>query len=288
MNVGIVGAGRLGSALAIALRSAGYRVAAISSRSAESAARLAGLLPGARSYATAQAVADAADLVFLTVPDGCIEAAAAAVHWRAEQFVVHCSGAGSPDLLSAAAAAGGHIGVFHPLQTFPDYDAAGRLAGSYVGVQGEDATACVLVEAAHALRMHPIRLQRGQEALYHAGAVMVCNYLVTLASLATDLWEPLGLGRQDALRALLPLIRGTVDNLERYGLPDAVTGPIARGDARTVARHLEALEERAPAAAALYRQLGIHTVPIALAKGTVNTQQAAALRRELTSADGGS
>src|SRR5581483_8014946 len=106
-----------------------------------------------------------------------------------------------------------------------------RLPGSYAGIQGSDQAAAVLRDLAAALDMHVIRLQPGQETLYHCAAVFASNYLVTLAWIGARLWQPLGLATSDAVRALLPLMQGTVDNLAHAGLPDALTGPIARGDA---------------------------------------------------------
>jgi predicted short-subunit dehydrogenase-like oxidoreductase (DUF2520 family) len=98
--------------------------------------------------------------------------------------------------------------------------------------------------------------------------------MVTLTKLATDLWQTFGVSTEEATEALLPLIQGTVDNLKKMGLPNCLTGPVARGDLGTVRKHLNALEAKSPGLGAAYRELGRQTVPIALAKGTVGEETA--------------
>jgi predicted short-subunit dehydrogenase-like oxidoreductase (DUF2520 family) len=119
-----------------------------------------------------------------------------------------------------------------------------------------------------------VELKAGDKVLYHAAAVIACNYLVTLVKLATDLWQTFSIPSDQATRALLPLIRGTVHNIDTVGLPQCLTGPIARGDTGTIQKHLAALEQRAPAIASAYRELGLQTIPIALAKGKIDEEKA--------------
>lgn len=286
MRIGFVGAGIVGQTLARGLAEKGYPVAAVASRSHASAVALAGRLPGCRAVNTAQAVAEEADLVFLTVPDDAIGTVAASVPWRSGMAAVHCSGAMSLDVLSAAAAKAAWVGTFHPLQTFADADEALRsLPGSTFAIEGDGPLVSTLEEMAWALGGRPIRLPPGSKALYHASAVLACNYLVTLVQRATELWGAFGVAQEEALSALLPLLRGTVANLDRVGLPGALTGPIARGDVGTVQRHLEALAGTAPDLADLYRQLGMHTIPIAMAKGSLATGPAQQLQRLFSAED---
>jgi len=110
---------------------------------------------------------------------------------------------------------------------------------------------------------------------------MVSNYTVTLIKLATDLWETFGVPPRQSINALLPLLRGTIGNLENTGIPECLTGPIARGDIGTVRKHLNALEQRAPGLLATYRELARQTIPIALAKGRIDGQRADELRAVL-------
>jgi predicted short-subunit dehydrogenase-like oxidoreductase (DUF2520 family) len=110
--------------------------------------------------------------------------------------------------------------------------------------------------------------------LYHAAAVFACNYMVTLVKLATDLWQTFNIPPQKATQALLPLLKGTIHNIETVGIPQCLTGPIARGDTGTIRKHLDALNHKAPQLVATYRELGLQTIPIAVAKGRINNSQA--------------
>jgi predicted short-subunit dehydrogenase-like oxidoreductase (DUF2520 family) len=232
---------------------------------------LAKAVDGCRIYDRGQGVADAAELVFITTPDDAISRVAAQIKWHSGQGVVHCSGADSVDILETARQAGAQVGGFHPLQTFASVDyAIENLPGSTFALEGEESLMDTLRELAVALDGHWVRLEAKDKVLYHTAAVIACNYMVTLVKLAADLWRGFGVSVPEATRALLPLLRGTVDNIDKVGLPNCLTGPIARGDVGTVRKHLSALEKDAPSLLAVYRELGIQTIPIALAKGKID------------------
>ena len=131
---------------------------------------------------------------------------------------------------------------------------------------------------ATALEGNWVELKAGDKVLYHAAAVIACNYLVTLVKLATDLWQTFNIPPDQATQALLPLIRGTIHNIDTVGIPQCLTGPVARGDTGTIRKHLEALEQRAPAILLAYRELGLQTIPIALDKGRIDKQKAKELQ----------
>ena len=243
---------------------------------------------GARAAETPQQVADAADLVFLTVPDDAIAAVAASIDWRRGSGAVHCSGAASIDLLEPARAAGARAGVFHPLQTFATAEQAERnLPGSAFGVEASsDDLLGTLRAMAEALGGTPLVIF-GEKAIYHASAAIASNYLVTLLDVASGLWESLGSTREAGLEALLPLVRGTVENLEAVGLPAALTGPIARGDLGTIERHLAALGRVAPDSVPVYKELARRAIPIARAKGGLTEEAAERLLEILERRDEG-
>jgi predicted short-subunit dehydrogenase-like oxidoreductase (DUF2520 family) len=281
-RIGFIGAGRTGTALAVALAEAGYEVVAVASRSPASAQALARRLSGARAVESAQEVVNAADLVFLTVPDDQIRDVSAKLRWRAGVAAVHTSGVETREALSVAASQGAETASLHPLQTLADLEhGAEKLRGSVVAVEADGALRERLLALVEALGATPVELRAEDKALYHASAVLVSNYVVTLAKLATDLWLRFGWERPAALQALLPLLRGTVANLETVGLPAALTGPVTRGDVATVRRHIEALSEAAPDLLATYRALGLQTIAVALAKGGLNAAPAEQLRRLL-------
>jgi predicted short-subunit dehydrogenase-like oxidoreductase (DUF2520 family) len=127
------------------------------------------------------------------------------------------------------------------------------------------------------LEMPKWRADQQSAALYHAGAVVVSNFFVALVDHGLRYFQALGADRKDALRAVLPLIRGTLANIESAGIPDALTGPIMRGDVQTVRGHLEALGDRAPGLLPLYRELARHTVAVAREKGSIGPKDAAAI-----------
>jgi predicted short-subunit dehydrogenase-like oxidoreductase (DUF2520 family) len=127
----------------------------------------------------------------------------------------------------------------------------------------------------------PFRIATEAKPLYHAAAVMACNYVVALEDVAVEMAAEAGLPRERALEALLPLVRGTVENLAQVGLPDALTGPIARGDVETVQRHLEALGPLGPAPNQIYRVLGRAALRVARARGGISAERAARITEML-------
>jgi len=275
LKTGFIGAGTTGTALAVRLSQKGWPVVAVSSRTLSSAQKLARLVLNCQVYHTAQELADVAELVFITTPDDVIAQVCSEVQWHKGQSVVHCSGAHSVDILEPAKKLGAAVGSFHPLQTFADVDQAiANLPGSTFALEAEGPLLSTLRELTHLLNGNWVKLGSGDKVLYHAAAVFACNYLVTLVKLALDLWWDFGVSSKEATRALLPLLKGTINNIDNIGLPNCLTGPVARGDLGTIERHLGALEARNPSLLTTYRELGLQTIPIALAKGKVNEQKA--------------
>ena len=281
-KLGFIGAGTVGTALAIRLSERGYPVVAVSSRNQTSAGKLAQVIDGCHAAASSQAVADSAELVFITTPDDAITTVVSAVKWHPGQSVVHCSGADSVDSLEPARKQGASVGAIHPLQTFASVEQAiNNISGSTFALEAEEPLLSILKDIATTLDGSWIELTANDKVLYHAAAVIACNYLVTLVKLATDLWQTFDVPPEQATQALLPLLRGTIANIERVGIPQCLTGPIARGDTGTITKHIDALEKAAPALLPTYRDLGRQTIPIALAKGRLDRQQAGELQKLL-------
>ena len=286
LKLGFIGAGTVGTALAVLLSDKGYQVTAVSSRSRSSAKNLAKAVNGCRVINSNQEVADVADIVFITTPDDTIATVVSQVKWHNGQSVVHCSGSDSTATLEPARQAGAAVGGFHPLQTFAGVkQAIENIPGSTFAIEAEGRLLDKLKEMATAFGGNWIELKASDKVAYHAAAVIACNYLVTLIKLATDLWQTFSIPPDQATKALFPLIRGTLHNIETIGIPQCLTGPIARGDTGTIHKHLSMLKEKAPALLTPYRELGLQTIPIALAKGKINEQQAGELERLLKQAD---
>lgn len=292
-SIGFIGAGRLGQTLAVALAKAGLDVVAVHSRSMGSAQALAHRVSQVGTQvpmvgAEAQAVVDACDAVFITVNDDQIEAVARSVTWRAGQAVIHCSGATELNALAHAQAAGALTGGLHPLHTFGDVDTAlAGLPGCSAAVEAADeGLRAALMGLARSLAMQPFELPSGARALYHASAHYAGSLVVTLMDEAVRHWARLGVAPQQALDALLPLLRSTVRAIESRGLGPGMAGVVARGDVGTLARHLEALEAVGLPERGLYAQLSERSVRLALESGRITGEQARALRALLVQAGG--
>jgi len=286
-SIGFIGAGTVATALARALQGKGYPVMAVASRSFSSAQKLAALVSGCVPFEDMQHAADSADILFITTPDDAISEVAGRIEWPTGKSVVHCSGADSSGILHKAKLDGAQTGVFHPLQTFAATEQRLKgLQGTTFSLEATEPLLTHLKEMADALGGHWIVLKPEDRLPYHASAVMVSNYLVTLLKLATDLWAGFGVTREEAIKALLPLIEGTASNIDTLGLPQCLSGPISRGDSGTVEKHLRDLENHHHDILEAYRELGLKTIPIALEKGRIDARKAREIEAVLTTRSG--
>jgi len=275
----IVGAGKVGSALAKLLGEAGYAFLGAASRSIDSARRACEFAGGGRATTNAPELTLHADLTFITTPDDVIAGVCAQLSearaFSAGAVVAHCSGAEPSTILDPARGCGAYVGSMHPLQSFATAEQAiNILPGSFCCIEGDPAAVAVLTRVAEALKTRVMTIPTEGKTLYHAAAVVACNFLVALQNAALKLDEAAGIERSKALESLLPLIKGTVNNLENVGIPQCLTGPIARGDIETTRRHLGAMEKTIPELLPLYRTLGIETVEVGRAKGTLSEERA--------------
>ena len=261
-RVTILGAGRMGQGLALALVRAGATVSLVARRAHPVTPPLE-LFTGPRAEAVR-----AADIVCLAVPDDAIAALAGELlaegSVRRETVVLHLSGLLDRRALAPLAPFGAACGSLHPLQAIADpAGAPERLAGAYCGIEGDERALEAGARLAGLLGMTPVRLTGQAKPAYHAGAVMAANYTVALAGVAERLALEAGVPPSTAARLYLPLVRGAAANLE-LGPAAALTGPIRRGDTRTIAAHLLALQgpDRE-----LYRRLGLEALRLARAAG---------------------
>jgi predicted short-subunit dehydrogenase-like oxidoreductase (DUF2520 family) len=176
----------------------------------------------------------------------------------------------------------------HPLQSFATLPTAVRsLPGSFVFLEGAPEAVEVLRSLVASIDARAVPLATASKSLYHAAACAASNYLVTLIDYAAQLMSMAGVPREVALPALLPLVTGTTRNLESVGIPEALTGPIARGDAGTVRGHLQALRAGPPELLRLYVDLGLRTLDVARRKGRVEKAAAEQIRVLLEEAQDG-
>jgi predicted short-subunit dehydrogenase-like oxidoreductase (DUF2520 family) len=283
----IVGCGKVGTALAKYLTESGYPVAGLACLTLSSARKLADLVGADRVSIAAWKITITADIVFITTPDDRIEPVcnAIATHggFKKDAVVLHCSGALPSTILSSARACGVAIGSLHPLQSFAStsFD-RNPFAGIITDVEGDTAAVALAQKIATDLGANSLLIKTDAKTLFHASAVVASNYLVSVLDLAFAFMGEAGVSRKEAWGVLKPLVDGTLSNVGKVGIPEALTGPISRGDVETVGHHIKAIEEKTPALLALYKALGHHTIQVALAKGSLAENAAAALKKILS------
>jgi predicted short-subunit dehydrogenase-like oxidoreductase (DUF2520 family) len=277
-SVGVIGAGRVGAVLAAGLREAGLHIAAVAGESAASRTRIETLLPGV-PVDKPTAVARSCELLLLTVPDDALDNVvrmlAASGALSAGQYVVHTSGRHGLQVLKPALDLGARGIALHPAMTFTgtDLDVA-RLAGCVFGVTcapDERPVAEALVKVLGGLITW---LPEEQREIYHAALAHGANHLVTLVAQSMDALR--AAGATDPAAMLRPLLAAALDNALIYG-DAALTGPILRGDIRTVRAHLRSLRASAPSVVESYVVLARATANRAVAAGQLEPRRAAAL-----------
>ena len=170
--------------------------------------------------------------------------------------------------------------MIHPLQSIPSMgQGIKNIPGSYFRIEADPEaleTARALVTALGGIELVMPKWSSDKEsaALYHAGAVAVSNYFVALIDYGLKFYQALGADKHEALKAVLPLIKGTLANIESMGTTEALTGPIVRGDAGTIKGHIEAMQAKAPELLGLYRELAKQTVAVAVERGGITRQMA--------------
>lgn len=273
-RVAIIGTGVVGSAVAVRLKQKGYGIAAVASRRIESARQLADRT-GAACCEDAATAAAKGEIVFLTVPDRAIADTAAGIaksggFWPG-QLVVHMSGALPAKVLAPVLETGVLAMSIHPLQSFASIEIAIKnLPGSVFSVQGDPAGIATAKQIVADLDGRAFILPPEGKPLYHLGACVASNYLVALLHFVVTLYGRIGLDEETAMQAIMPLVRGTLDNIENLGPAKALTGPVARGDIPTIKAHLAALLREPDLYRQFYDILGSYTAVVAREKGTID------------------
>ena len=284
--VAILGLGKVGTAVGFLLRHAGYTIVAVASRSKASLSQ--GMVyTGGRPYLNFSEAALAADCIIITTPDDAIAQVCMKISSeggiRPGAKVIHMSGAGGLELLESAQDAGAHVACIHPLQSFADVDGAVRnIPGSTFGITSEDEIKEWSIQMVRDLGGIPFFISDADKPLYHAAACIASNYLTTLIHMVEEIYQSLGLNREDTIRAIWPLVMGTIANIKTKGTVQALTGPVARGDAGTIRKHTEVLRQKLPALLQAYSALGILTCDLGLKKKTLSLETARIIKELLT------
>jgi len=273
----IIGTGMVGTAIGFLLKKAGYKVAVIYDKSP---AALKRALPytGGNIARKPSEILQQADYILITTPDDFIASACRDIAASPDikgKFVFHMSGGGGLDLLEAAKKAGASVASIHPLQSFSSIEQAIKnISGSYFGVTADKKASTHAKNIINKLGGIPIVISNNQKPLYHAAACFASNYLVSLMNIVESIYQSIGIQGKDSKKAYLPLVYGSLKNIEKSGTVFSLTGPIARGDCGTIEKHLSAIHKKLPQYASLYSTLGLVTVEIARQKGTLNAGQA--------------
>ncbi len=270
----IVGCGKLGTTLGKFLSDAGYQTTGFASKSLASAQNAAETA-GSESFSQVPwEITKNADIVFLTTPDGLIADTCALISgnngFRKDAIILHCSGAHPSTILSSAKACNAWTGSLHPLQSFASPVLSGNpFKDIIMSVEGDSAAVETGTAIAKDLGANCLTIKTEAKTFYHASAVVASNYLVALFDLAFKLIGQAGISDQNAFDVLNPLVQGTLSNIEKAGVEKALTGPISRGDVETVERHLKEISSKTPGLVNMYKTLGLHTIGIAQAAGTI-------------------
>jgi predicted short-subunit dehydrogenase-like oxidoreductase (DUF2520 family) len=292
-SVAIVGAGRLGQALAIALQSSGYSIMALVARHRQKAEKAAALLAAAKPQPQVLASSQLknlrrTELILIATPDEAIEETARklATLWvdQSRGTVLHTSGALSSDVLTPLTKAGFQTGSIHPLVSISEsVSGAEALRGAFYCLEGTGKAKALAECIVRDLGGHSFSIKPQNKALYHAAAVMASPHLTALFDLATEMLAACGLSKRNAQKVLVPLLESTVNNLKTSNSQKALTGTFARGDVATVRRHLAALSRKEFAEALeVYRLLGLHSLQLA-SKNKLDSQLLEQIRKLLSS-----
>jgi len=272
LPIAIIGSGRVALSLGRVLFDRGAPVVGVAGRDPErtrAAAEFIGI-----DAVDFEAIPSLARRVLIAVSDAAI--IEVATHLANAGFkngiALHTAGSRGPEALAPLATAGVSTGVLYPLQTFPTHVHGVRsLPGTYFALTGDEPATAWAREIVELIPGHILSAQPAQWGLYHAAAVMASNYQVTLMDAALEALGRAGVTQNDALAALAPLARATLDNVLRLGPQAALSGPISRGDAETVCRNREALRAVSPATQDLYRAAALRTIPIARRQGLADS-----------------
>lgn len=293
-TLAIVGAGRVGRALGRRLRELGWKIGVVAARTKASSLRAVRFIGAGKPYGGLTRHVLLSSIVLIATPDDAVsdvarELARIGGEELRGRIVLHTSGAQDSSVLAPLKEFGASVGSMHPLQTFSGVGVPG-LAGKVFAVEGDAVAVRAARQIARGLGGSPVRITAGKKLLYHAAAALAAGHVLALVEAATQLLISLGMKRGEATRALLPLTRQVLDNLERVGPRAAWTGPLARGDYKIVESHLRALHDSREEVALAYDALNRLTARVLSqdAAGTAGELEkiSAALKRKLKARGG--
>ena len=279
MKIGIIGAGKVGTSLAAVLKKKGFHIVVVSDTD-EASLKTAEKYLGKDVLYTQNNmdVVGAADAIAITTQDRVIQDIAAEINAKAERLdgklIFHTSGADPSSILLPLDKKGAFLGSLHPLQTFPDIDSAiGVLPDTYIFIEGDEGAVPLLKQLGENIGAKVYTIAGKDKVLYHLSAVFVCNLLSALFYSGKGLMEKINID----FGPFLPIIRATLKNIENKGPLAALTGPIVRGDVKTVMAHLGAIENM-ELHRKVYKALSEVAVQMAAERKTIDEKTIEALK----------
>ncbi|MGD8536647.1 MAG: DUF2520 domain-containing protein [Candidatus Aminicenantes bacterium] len=281
-EISIIGAGRLGTSLGVALSKKGYRIKFLSCRTSLSAEESRKIIGEGKASTDNIQAARAGDIVILCLPDEEIVKVAkelddARIRWSAK-FIFHCSGLLSSEVLQPLKAKGALTASIHPVQSFAHKRTPPeQFENIYFGLEGESKA---LEESQKIIQMlggRSFTIKAEHKALYHTACSIASNFFVVLLDTASSLLNQVGLQEEQAFQVLLPLVKGTLHNVKKFDIHASLTGPVIRGDKASVEKHLEALR-KFPPLYEMYRRLAFQALEITSREKKLSVQKIKALK----------
>ncbi|MEO8072951.1 MAG: Rossmann-like and DUF2520 domain-containing protein [Acidobacteriota bacterium] len=272
MKISIIGVGRVGGALALALSKNGYEIENLAAREKKSITKIAALIKGKPNLVSFAELGEiTSDIIFITTQDFEISNVVGklAQNQQNKSYIFHTSGALSSDILQDLKLNGCKIGSIHPLISISDpVLGAERFENAYFCVEGDEEAVETAKKIVKDLKGKAFSIETKYKTLYHASAVTACGHLVALIDAAIEMLTKCGLDEKNAQKILLPLVKSTIDNLTTQTTAEALTGTFARADVETLEKHLEILRENvSDEALEVYLQLGKRSAHLAEVQG---------------------
>ncbi|HEX8251384.1 MAG TPA: Rossmann-like and DUF2520 domain-containing protein [Pyrinomonadaceae bacterium] len=287
MKISIIGVGRLGGALALALSRKGYSIENLVARRCETARIIAENISPKPQILTASETEKLAgsEIIFIATQDSEIEQVAADLAGKLtnKPFVFHTSGSLSSQILRDLNEAGCRVGSLHPLVSVSDaFLGAGRFKDVFFCLEGDPEAVAVAEKIVVDLQGKSFAVQAKFKALYHASAVTASGQVTALISLAVEMLAACGLTNEKAQEILLPLVKSTFENLEKQTPAQALTGTFARADVETMKKHIAVIKEMlAPELLDVYLQLGLRSAHLAETQERANAENLALMKKIL-------
>ena len=271
-SIGFIGAGNVGTSLAVALHNKGYNVASVASRTFESALNFSCEIQDCNPERNIQKTVNVSEVVFVTTPDDAIVPTLKDLQFEKGQLVIHCSGVSSLDIFDRVNLPKEvYRACFHPIQAFSSIERdVGYFQDITFGIEGNMVTRDFLVEICKNLNANFVKLRPGDKPLYHLSGVLMGGLLSEYVALCAQLWVSFGLSREEGIKALLPMMKQVSLNVEKHGIPGAVAGPFARGDVGTVTKHIDAILEYRPDLLPFYCHLSLQGLGFVQEKNQLN------------------